>query len=1045
MSISAPFIKRPIATSLVAAAVFLVGLAAYPLLPVAPLPNVEFPTLTVTAQYPGASPETMASTVATPLETEFGQMLPGLSQMTSASVLGTTQITLQFGLTTNLGNAETLVLEAINAAEGSLPAAMPSPPTFRAINPADSPIMILAMQSDQAPITDVDSYAENVVEQQISQLPGVGQVLVGGQQTPAIRVQVDPARLAAMGLTLEDVRSVLTSATVDDPKGSVDGPDRSFTIYANDQLTRAAPYNNVIIGYRNGAPIRIRDIGRAVAGPQNRELGAWTNGKQSVLLLVFKQPNANVISTANGIKAQLPALERDFPADIHLNVVSDRTLTIRASVRDVEFTLLLAICLVVMVIFLFLRNVWATVIPSVTIPVALAGTLGAMYLCGFSLDNLSLMGLTIAVGFVVDDAIVMLENIFRHIEDGMKPVDAALQGAGEIGFTIVSISVSLIAVFIPLLLMGGIVGRLFREFAICVTMTIVISAMISLTLTPMMAARFLTAEAHQHGRFYNAVERVFDGMVGFYAKTLDVALRFRLITLMVFLATVSLTCALYVFIPKGFFPTQDTGIIIGITEVAQDASYTQMAARQRQVDHLVLHDPAVASVVSSVGAGAGGQTANNGRMYITLKPWNQRPGEDATKVIERLDQKMSGLGGIRLFMQPAQDVSVGARLGRTLYQYTLEDTNQTELNGWAPKILARMRRLPVLADVTSDQENSGTTETLTYSRDQASRFGILPATIDNILYDAFGQREVAQYFTGNKAYYVILEATPDEYGKLATLEKLYVKSSSGGAVPLSTLVHETSVPVQPLAINHQSQFPAVTVSFNLKGNASLGAAVAQVQNMEASMGVPATVQGSFQGTAQAFQASLGSEPILVAAALIAVYVILGILYESYILPLTILSTLPSAGVGALLMLIIFHFQLTVIALIGIILLIGIVKKNGIMMVDFAITAERRDGLSSHDAIRQACLLRFRPILMTTMAALFSGLPLMLESGAGSELRKPLGVAMVGGLLLSQVLTLYTTPVIYLYLDRLQQVLTPARKRRMPRLANKMSGQPAAAE
>ena len=987
----------------------------------------------------------MASTVATPLETEFGQMLPGLSQMTSASVLGTTQITLQFGLTTNLGNAETLVLEAINAAEGSLPAAMPSPPTFRAINPADSPIMILAMQSDQAPITDVDSYAENVVEQQISQLPGVGQVLVGGQQTPAIRVQVDPARLAEMGLTLEDVRSVLTSATVDDPKGSVDGPDRSFTIYANDQLTRAAPYNNVIIGYRSGAPIRIRDIGRAVAGPQNRELGAWTNGKQSVLLLVFKQPNANVISTANGIKAQLPALERDFPADIHLNVVSDRTLTIRASVRDVEFTLLLAICLVVMVIFLFLRNVWATIIPSVTIPVALAGTLGAMYLCGFSLDNLSLMGLTIAVGFVVDDAIVMLENIFRHIEGGMKPVDAALQGAGEIGFTIVSISVSLIAVFIPLLLMGGIVGRLFREFAICVTMTIVISAMISLTLTPMMAARFLTAEAHQHGRFYNAVERVFDGMVGFYAKTLDVALRFRLMTLIVFLATVSLTCALYVFIPKGFFPTQDTGIIIGITEVAQDASYTQMAARQQQVDQLVLHDPAVASVVSSVGAGAGGQTANNGRMYITLKPWNQRPGEDATKVIERLDQKMGSLAGIRLFMQPAQDVSVGARLGRTLYQYTLEDTNQGELNSWAPKILARMRRLPILADVTSDQENSGTTETLTYSRDQASRFGILPATIDNILYDAFGQREVAQYFTGNKAYYVVLEATPDEYGKLATLKKLYVKSSSGGAVPLSTLVHETSVPVQPLAINHQSQFPAVTVSFNLKGNASLGAAVMQVQSMEASMGVPATVQGSFQGTAQAFQASLGSEPILVAAALIAVYIILGILYESYILPLTILSTLPSAGVGALLMLMIFHYQLTVIALIGIILLIGIVKKNGIMMVDFAITAGRRDGLSSHDAIRQACLLRFRPILMTTMAALFSGLPLMLESGAGSELRKPLGVAMVGGLLLSQVLTLYTTPVIYLYLDRLQQVLTPARKKRMPRLANKMSGQPAAAE
>jgi hydrophobe/amphiphile efflux-1 (HAE1) family protein len=1045
MSISQPFIRRPIATSLLAAAVFLAGLAAYPLLPVAPLPNVEFPTLTVTAQYPGASPETMASTVATPLETEFGQMLPGLSQMTSASVLGTSQITLQFDLGTDLGNAETLVLEAMNAAQGSLPKGMPSPPTFRAINPADSPIMILAMQSDQAPITEVDSYAENVVEQQISQLPGVGQVLVGGQQTPAIRVQVDPARLASMGLTMEDVRNTLTNVTVDDPKGSVDGPNRSFTIYANDQLVTASPYNKVIIAYRHGAPIRIGDIGQAVAGPQNRELAAWTNGKRSVLLLVFKQPNANVISTADGVKAKLPALQADFPSDIHLNIVSDRTLTIRASVMDVEFTLLLATALVVMVIFLFLRNVWATVIPSVTIPVALVGTLGVMYLCGFSLDNLSLMGLTIAVGFVVDDAIVMLENIFRHIEGGMRPMDAALKGAGEIGFTIVSISFSLVAVFIPLLLMGGIVGRLFREFAICVTITIALSAVVSLTLTPMMASRFLTAEAHQHGRFYNAIERTFDAVVSFYGRTLDVALRFRFATLMVFVATVTLTVVLYIIIPKGFFPTQDTGIIIGITEVAQDASYGQMAALQQQVDQVVLHDPAVASVVSSVGAGAGGQTANNGRMYITLRPWNQRPGEDATKVIGRLDRKMQTLGGIKLFMQPAQDVSVGARLGRTLYQYTIEDTSQNELNAWAPKILAKMRQIPLLTDVTSDQENSGTTETLTYDRDQAARFGIQPATIDSVLYDAFGQREVAQYFTGNKAYYVILEARPDEFGKIATLRKLYVQSSTGLSVPLSTLVRDTTAPVQPLAINHQSQFPAVTVSFNLKGNGSLGAAVTQVQRMEASMDVPSTVQGSFQGTAQAFQASLGSEPYLVLAALVAVYIILGILYESYILPLTILSTLPSAGVGALLMLMIFGYQLTVIALIGIILLIGIVKKNGIMMVDFAITAERRDGLSPHDAIRQACLLRFRPILMTTMAALFSGLPLMLGNGAGSELRKPLGIAMVGGLLLSQVLTLYTTPVIYLYLDRLQHLLLPGRTKRLPRLVAKMAEARAAAD
>jgi HAE1 family hydrophobic/amphiphilic exporter-1 len=810
MNISAPFIKRPIATSLLVVAMALAGLVAYPLLPVAPLPNVQFPTLTVTAQYPGASPQTMASTVATPLETEFGQMLPGLSQMTSTSVLGSTQITLQFGLSTDIATAETLVLEAINAAEGSLPKDMPTPPTFRAINPADSPIMILAMQSDQAPITTVDTYAENLVEQQLSQLPGVGQVLVGGQQTPAIRVQVDPARLASMGMTLEDVRAVLANVTVDNPKGSVDGTDQSYTIYANDQLTTAAPYNNVIVGYRNGAPIRIRDIGRAIAGPQNRELAAWTNGKRSVLLLVFKQPDANVIATADGVIAKLPSLEADIPPDIHLNVVSNRTLTIRASVQDVQFTLLISVCLVVMVIFLFLRSLWATVIPSVTIPVALLATLGVMYVCGFSLDNLSLMGLTIAVGFVVDDAIVMLENIVRHIEAGMKPMEAALKGAGEIGFTIISISFSLVAVFIPLLLMGGIVGRLFREFAICVSITIVVSAVVSLTLTPMMASRFLTAETHHHGRFYVLIERMFDRVIGFYERTLDLALRFRLVTLMVFVGTVALTGVLYMVIPKGFFPTQDTGIIIGITDAAQDASFAAMARLQQQVDKVVLQNPSVASVVASIGAGVAGQTANNGRMYITLKPWDQRDAS-VMQVIGQIDAKMAAVAGVRLFLQPAQDVSVGARLGRTLFQYTLEDSNAAELNTWAPKILARMKTIPLLTDVTSDQENSGTTETLTYDRDRASRFGIQPATIDAILYDAFGQREVAQYFTGNKAYYVIMEALPDEYGKTDTLRKLYVDAAGGAAVPLSTLVHQTTVPVQPLAVNHQSQFPAVTV------------------------------------------------------------------------------------------------------------------------------------------------------------------------------------------------------------------------------------------
>jgi hydrophobe/amphiphile efflux-1 (HAE1) family protein len=1033
MSISTPFIRRPIATSLLTTAILLAGLVVFPLLPVAPLPNVEFPTLVVSASYPGASPETMASTVATPLETEFGQMLPGLAQMTSTSVLGSTQITLQFDLSTDIKSEATMVLEAINAAQGSLPKAMPNPPTFRETNPSDAPILILSMQSDQAPITQVDDYAENLVAQQLSQLQGVGQVLVGGQQTPAIRVQVDPARLASMGMTLEDVRTVLTNATVDDPKGSINGSQRSYTIYANDQLTKAEPYNNIIIGYRNGAAIRIGDIGHAVDGPQNDQLAAWTNGKRGILLLVFKQANANVITTADSVKAKLPELENNIPPNIHMSVVSDRTLTIRASVGDVEFTLLLAVGLVVMVIFLFLRNLWATIIPSITIPVALAGTLGAMYLCGFSLDNLSLMGLTIAVGFVVDDAIVMLENIFRYIEGGMKPLDAAIKGAGEIGFTIVSISFSLIAVFIPLLLMGGIVGRLFREFAICVSMTIVISALVSLTLTPMMASRFLSSEAHEHGRIYNCIEQAFAATIRFYERTLDIALRFRFVTLLVFLATVSLSVLLYVVIPKGFFPDQDTGILIGTTDAAQDVSYDAMATLQQQVNSIVQADPAVASVVASVGAGAGGQTANNGRMYITLKPWDQRK-DTAFQVIRRIDQKMQAVPGIRLFLQAVQDVRVGGRVSRTQYQYTLQDAKADELNTWAPKILDKLRSLPQLADVTSDQEDAGTTETLTYDRDQAARFGVQPATIDNILYDAFGQREVAQYFTGNKAYYVILEALPDQQGQLSTLQKLYVTSSGGQAVPLSTLVHETSVPVQPVGMNHQSQFPAVTVSFNLQGSTALGEAVTAIERTESQMGVPVTVQGSFQGTAQAFQTSLSTEPYLIAAALVTVYIILGILYESYILPLTILSTLPSAGVGALLILLAFGYQLTVIALIGIILLIGIVKKNGIMMVDFAINAERRDGLSPMAAIRQACLLRFRPILMTTMAALLSGVPLMLEGGAGSELRKPLGFAMVGGLALSQVLTLYTTPVIYLYLDQLQHWIAPRRAPSVPRLA-----------
>ncbi len=951
-------------------------------------------------------------------------------------MLGTTSVTVQFDLDRSIDGAAGDIQAAIQAASAQLPKIMPGPPTYRKVNPSDAPIMILAAQSDAMPITEMDDYCENVLSQQISQIAGVAQVLIGGQQKPAVRVQVDPEKLAAMGLTMEDVRGMLVTATTDAPKGSVDGENKAYTILDNDQMTRAREYNNVVLAYRNGAAVRVSDIGKAIDGPENRLLAGWQNGKRGILLIIFKQPGANVIDTVERIKATLPRLEASIPPTIHVSTIMDRTLTIRASVADVQFTLMLAVGLVVVVIFLFLRNVWATIIPVTTIPVALICTFGVMYLLDYSKDNLSLMALTLSVGFVIDDAIVMLENIFRHVEDGMNPMDAALKGAGEIGFTIVSISFSLVAVFIPLLAMGGIVGRLFREFAVTTTAAVLVSAFVCLTLTPMMCSRFLHHDTSQHGWAYRMIEGFFNGLIAGYRRTLDIALRYHFVTLLVFLGTVSFSVYLYIIIPKGFFPPQDNGVVLGTTEAAQDISFKQMAEVQQRLGDIIAADPDTAAYVSSMGGGWGGAPNNNGRLFIALKPIDERVGGSLQNYINRLRPKIAKVTGGILFLQPIPDVRVGARPSKTEFQYTLQDANIAELYQWGPKILSRLQKVSLLRDVTSDQQQGGTTATLVIDRDAAARFGIQPQVIDDTLYDAFGQRQITQYLSQVNSYHLILEVPPDMAGDPTTLDKLYVHSSTGQTVPLSTIAHWSTMPVAPLSISHQSQFPSVTISFNLAPGAALGQAVTAVEGAMREMGVPITVTGSFQGTAQAFQSSLASQPYLIAAALISVYIILGILYESYILPLTILSTLPSAGVGALLTLLLFHYDLSVIALIGVILLIGIVKKNGIMMVDFAITAERRDGLSPHEAIRQACLLRFRPILMTTMAAMLTGFPLMLGTGAGSELRRPLGFAMVGGLVLSQLLTLYTTPVIYLYLDRLQHWLSPKRHR-VPILAQKM--------
>jgi len=1015
VNISRPFIERPVATTLLMAGLALIGIAAWPFLPVAPLPQVDFPTILVSAQLPGASPEIMASSVAQPLETQFSQ-IPGMAQMTSSSVLGTMQITMQFDLDRNIDAAAQDVQSAIDAAAGYLPKNLPTPPSYRKVNPADSAVLILAVHSDVLPITQVDDYAETVIAQQLSQLPGIAQVSVGGQQKPAVRIQVDPVKLAAVGLHLEDVANLITTASVDTPQGAITGARQNFAIYDNDQLLKAAPWNDVIVAYKNGAPIRIRDIGRAIDGAENTQVRGFQNGRTGVLLLVYKQPGTNVIDAVQRVKATLPRVMTSVPPSLKVDQLIDRTTTIKASVEDVEFSLLLAITLVVLVIFLFLRSFWATAIPGITVPLALFGTAALMYVIGYSLDNLSLMALTIAVGFVVDDAIVMLENIYRHIEEGLTPYEAAIKGAGEIGFTILSISISLVAVFIPLLLMSGIVGRLFREFAVTVTMTIAVSAVVALTLSPMMGSLFLRDERHKrHGRFYLALERGFQWLVDHYTRGLDFVLRHQRATLLTFIATVAVAVMLYVVVPKGFFPQQDTGIIVGLTDAPQDVSFDEMVRLERRLTEVIAADPAVASWGAFVG---GGRPLNNGFVVVGLKPRDERDAT-ADQVINRLRGKIAAVPGGTVFLQAAQDLNVGGRTSRTQYQYTLQDANIDELNEWAPRLLEELKKLPELRDVASDQQSSSTMVSLVIDRDQAARFGIQPSLINNTLYDAFGQRQVTQYFTQLNSYHVVLEVLPSLLGQPDTLNKIYIKSpTTGQQVPLSTFAKFDTGHTSYLSINHQGQFPAVTLSFNLAPGVALGDAVTAIQKTTASIHLPDAILGTFQGTAQAFQASLKTAPLLILAALLVVYIILGVLYESYIHPLTILSTLPSAGVGALLMLMMFHFDLSVVGLIGIILLIGIVKKNGIMMVDFALHAERNEGLDPQAAIRKACLLRFRPIMMTTMAAILGALPLMLGRGTGSELRQPLGYTMVGGLVLSQMLTLFTTPVIYLYLDRL---------------------------